>query len=554
MTTQPKIERAFLTLPGRQVHYRRAGSGPPVVLLHQSPKSSEELVPLMLMLAEDFTVLAPDTPGYGLSDPIVSPDADIKIDVFADAVAEFLDGMGIARTGLYGLHTGAAIATRFTARYPDRVLALVANGTLIKTPEERADYLAHYLPRFVPSWDGGHLAWAWSRMREQMIYFPWHKRDPVARVAIPMTLDGLQINTLALMEAGDHYRTAYRTAFAYAAEDDIARISVPTRYLCAESDVLYLYLDRFPPLPSNAAIGRVSGPQQALDLAQDFFRDNVTGEAPPTVPTVDRPRRLSSSIQQIASGQIHVRSNRDGDGHPVVVLHDVGGSSRGLDALLGGLIGLRPVFAPDLPGHGYSDPAQAGEGPLIDRLAKAIGELISALELKSVDLIAVGDSAAIALALAATNSSLVANLTLCNISFVPADRVAEFERESTPSLAPNWGGGHLLTAWHWARDQDMFWPWFDKSAAAALEQGLPAHEPIVQQRVIDLFKAAEIHSELRHEIIHDRLAERIDHCPVPLNLFVSPDRAGRRPDATLRQRQLPLQIANWARTILGDRL
>ena len=207
--TALRIERAFLTLPGRQVHYRRAGSGPPVVLLHQSPKSSEELIPLIEMLSADFTVLAPDTPGYGLSDPIVSPDDDVEIDVFADAVAEFFDGMGLERAGLYGLHTGAAIATRFAARYPGRVMALIANGTLIKTPDERADFLAHYLPRFTPSWDGAHLAWAWSRMREQMIYFPWHRRDPSSRVCFPMTLDGLQVNSLALLEAGDNYRTAY---------------------------------------------------------------------------------------------------------------------------------------------------------------------------------------------------------------------------------------------------------------------------------------------------------------------------------------------------------
>ena len=73
MTSQA-IARGFLTLPGRQVHYRRAGSGPPVVLLHQSPKTSEELVPLIAVLAEHFTVFAPDTPGYGLSDPIAAPD------------------------------------------------------------------------------------------------------------------------------------------------------------------------------------------------------------------------------------------------------------------------------------------------------------------------------------------------------------------------------------------------------------------------------------------------------------------------------------------------
>ena len=128
--TEARIERAFLTLPGRQVHYRRAGGGPAVVLLHQSPKSSEELIPMMRLLAPHFTVLAPDTPGYGLSDPIAAPDTEPEIDAFADAVAEFFDGMGLERAGVYGLHTGAAIGTRFAARYPERVAALVANGTL----------------------------------------------------------------------------------------------------------------------------------------------------------------------------------------------------------------------------------------------------------------------------------------------------------------------------------------------------------------------------------------------------------------------------------------
>ncbi len=34
-----EITRHFMTVGTRQVHYRRAGSGPPVVLLHPSPNS-----------------------------------------------------------------------------------------------------------------------------------------------------------------------------------------------------------------------------------------------------------------------------------------------------------------------------------------------------------------------------------------------------------------------------------------------------------------------------------------------------------------------------------
>ncbi len=549
--TSHRIERGFLTLPGRQVHYRRAGSGPPVVLLHQSPKSSEELVPLILLLAENFTVLAPDTPGYGLSDPIVSPDADIEIDVFADAVAEFFDGMGLERAGLYGVHTGSAIATRFAARYPDRVLALVANGTLIKAPEERADLLAHYLPRFVPSWDGSHMAWAWARMREQLIFFPWHKRDPLARVAIPMTLDSLQINTLALLQAGDNYRTAYRTAFSYAVEDDLPHIQPPARFICAESDVLVRYLERFPPLRPNAEIARVTSPDEAFQVTQAIFREMVQGETPVPVTTARRAFRLTSSMVSLAGGQLHVRENLDGAGRPVLILHDIGESSRALDAIAGGFIGRRPVFAADLPGHGDSDPPPAGDDPLIDRLAAALADLIAQRGLSGIDLITMGDSAAIALALVERVPAAISRVSLCNPTVAPSERIAEFEREAVPALSPDWAGGHLLTAWHRARDQDLFWPWFDKSGGATLDQGLPANEAIVQQRVIDLFKSEAINSELNKAVVNDRLVDRVRRSAIRPILFTSPDRPVCRAIAALISPiTLGMSRAGWAPRIL----
>ncbi|NQV81243.1 MAG: alpha/beta hydrolase, partial [Alphaproteobacteria bacterium] len=57
------IRRHFITIGGtRQIHYRRAGTGPAVLLLHQSPKSSREHIPLMQHLMDRFTCIAPDTP------------------------------------------------------------------------------------------------------------------------------------------------------------------------------------------------------------------------------------------------------------------------------------------------------------------------------------------------------------------------------------------------------------------------------------------------------------------------------------------------------------
>jgi pimeloyl-ACP methyl ester carboxylesterase len=544
-----RVERAFLTLAGRQVHYRRAGSGPAVVLLHQSPKSSEELIPMMRLLAPYFTVLAPDTPGYGLSDPIAPPDSEPEMDVFADAVAEFFDGMGLKRAGVYGFHTGAAIGTRFAARYPERVAALVPNGTLIKTPEERADFLANYLPPFIPSWDGAHLAWAWSRMKEQVIFFPWYKRDPSARIAgYPITLDGLQANTLALLQAGDNYRTAYRTAFTYAVEEDLRRIAVPARFVCAESDPLFRYLDRFPPLPANARIVPVPDAGSGLDLARDFLREmSADCTVPAIVPTAPMPRKLSSRLVDIPSGQIHVRLNMDGSGRPVIVIHPPGGSARALQPFLGGFIGARPVYAPDLPGHGDSDGAADGEP--IAAAVTALGQTMDGLGIAEADVIVMGDSAAIGAAWAAAEPGRIASLTLCDFLPAPADRAEEFVREMVPDLTPDWAGGHLLKAWHAARDQDLFWPWFDKSPAAGLADGVPASDQHVQQRVIDLFKAEAIHTILAAAILQTDAMAQLSRLPQPIHVFVSPGRPTVTGLAT--PVELPTRALTWAPIILA---
>ena len=86
------LTRHMVTIDGRQtarqVHYRRQGQGPAVLLLHQSPQSSREFEPLMASWSENFTVIAPDTPGYGLSDPL--PDSAATMEDLALSVVEFL--------------------------------------------------------------------------------------------------------------------------------------------------------------------------------------------------------------------------------------------------------------------------------------------------------------------------------------------------------------------------------------------------------------------------------------------------------------------------------
>ena len=64
------LERHVCRVGDGWLHYRRMGRGPAVLLLHQTPQSSQTLEPLMRLLAPHCTAIAVDTPGFGQSDPL----------------------------------------------------------------------------------------------------------------------------------------------------------------------------------------------------------------------------------------------------------------------------------------------------------------------------------------------------------------------------------------------------------------------------------------------------------------------------------------------------
>ena len=59
------LERHELQLHGHRVSYRTAGSGPALLLLHGIANSSETWERVAPLLAERFTLIAPDLLGHG---------------------------------------------------------------------------------------------------------------------------------------------------------------------------------------------------------------------------------------------------------------------------------------------------------------------------------------------------------------------------------------------------------------------------------------------------------------------------------------------------------
>jgi pimeloyl-ACP methyl ester carboxylesterase len=79
-------------------------------------------------------VYAPDTPGYGESDP---PPAPPTLGDYADALHDLIGELK-EPVDLVGYHTGAMIAAEYAARYPRDVRRLVLISMPLFAPERRA--------------------------------------------------------------------------------------------------------------------------------------------------------------------------------------------------------------------------------------------------------------------------------------------------------------------------------------------------------------------------------------------------------------------------------
>lgn len=103
---------------GVRLHYRIAGDGPLVVLLHGWPQTGYCWRHVTGPLAERYTVLAPDLRGYGLSDK--PRDGYDKRTMAAD-VRALAEHLGFARYAVVGHDRGARVAHRLALDAPERV-------------------------------------------------------------------------------------------------------------------------------------------------------------------------------------------------------------------------------------------------------------------------------------------------------------------------------------------------------------------------------------------------------------------------------------------------
>jgi pimeloyl-ACP methyl ester carboxylesterase len=119
-------------IDGLKIFYREAGDvgKPAIVLLHGFPTSSHMFRHLIPALANQFHVIAPDYPGFGLSDAPSPSSFRYTFDGLADVIEKLLlKELGLERFGLFVQDYGGPVGFRIATRHPERIDWLVVQNS-----------------------------------------------------------------------------------------------------------------------------------------------------------------------------------------------------------------------------------------------------------------------------------------------------------------------------------------------------------------------------------------------------------------------------------------
>lgn len=256
------IRRAYADCQYGQLHYRSAepdddATSTPLVCFHQSPQSGKIFTEVLNALGNTRAVYAPDTPGFGESDP---PPEEPTIEDFADTMEEFIDHLGLKSFDILGYHTGALTGTEIAIRRPDQVRRLVLIGLPVLVQEEIDAFFAQPWP--VPmQQDGSHITNEWERSMK------W--------AGPGMTLAMIQRGFVDKLKAGDYAFWGGQAAMRYPFSEKLPKLEQPILGIGPKDD-LWDISPRAEALIKNGTFER--WPEHGFgvfDVAKDAIIDRI---------------------------------------------------------------------------------------------------------------------------------------------------------------------------------------------------------------------------------------------------------------------------------------
>jgi pimeloyl-ACP methyl ester carboxylesterase len=125
----------FFTTRGVRIHFRDAGRGLPVLLLHAFPLSGAMFDAQVAALSSQVRLIVPDQRGFGASTVGEGP---ATMDELAEDALSLLDHLGIGSAVVGGVSMGGYVSLALLRRDPGRVCGLILIDTQVGADDEAA--------------------------------------------------------------------------------------------------------------------------------------------------------------------------------------------------------------------------------------------------------------------------------------------------------------------------------------------------------------------------------------------------------------------------------
>jgi pimeloyl-ACP methyl ester carboxylesterase len=130
LSTNNQTLHKYVKIDGLDIFYREAGQrdAPAILLLHGFPTSSHMFRSLIPTLSDQFHLIAPDYPGYGLSSMPSVKEFDYTFDRLAEVMEKFITEVGLKKFSLYVMDYGAPVGYRIAVKHPERIEGLIVQN------------------------------------------------------------------------------------------------------------------------------------------------------------------------------------------------------------------------------------------------------------------------------------------------------------------------------------------------------------------------------------------------------------------------------------------
>jgi len=257
------------------LHYRTAGEGFPLLLLHGLGSNSQSWSRQLAGLQDHFQVIAWDAPGYGDSS---DPDPEFRtFGELAELLKGFIDSLGFSGIYLLGHSMGSTLAIEFCSKYPQYVKALIlaastrGGRTNPETNERKLKNRLYNVENLPPQ----ELA----KLRTPAMFSPYAAPEAIAEAQRIMS-----------MVRPPGYRSVAYSLYHADQTERLASIKMPTLLICGEDDTVT------PPAESRIVEQRIAGsslklipraghlcyieqPEAFNQLVRSFLQTGEKGEA-----------------------------------------------------------------------------------------------------------------------------------------------------------------------------------------------------------------------------------------------------------------------------------